>query len=320
MVSISVVLIVKNEERCLRDCLDSLKHIADEIVVVDTGSSDQTKAIAGEFTDKIYDFVWTGRFCDARNFAFSKASCDYIYSADADESLDEENRRKLKVLKEALMPEIEIVQMYYTNQLEHGTVYNFDKELRPKLFKRLREFTWIEPIHETVRVEPVVFDSDIEIIHKPAASHAGRDLEYFERLIDQGEVLSSRLHGFYAREVFMLGDKERLQRAIPYFEYYVSEEHNEDDLKEAFCVLAKAGYELENDALFNKYAMKVVTLGGCAEICTLLGEYYYKKKDFTESHLWFYNGAYETESILDVRYHELFPIEGMKKCEEMIDS
>ena len=176
MASISVVMIVKNEERCLRDCLDSLKHIADEIVVVDTGSTDQTKAIAGEFTDKIFDFVWTGRFCDARNFAFSKASCEYIYSADADEYLDEENRRKLQILKEALVPEVEIVQMYYTNQLEYGTVYNFDKELRPKLFKRLREFTWIEPIHETVRLEPVVFDSEIEIIHRPAASHETRDL------------------------------------------------------------------------------------------------------------------------------------------------
>ena len=262
MASISVVMIVKNEERCLRDCLDSLKHIADEIVVVDTGSTDQTKAIAGEFTDKIFDFVWTGRFCDARNFAFSKASCEYIYSADADEYLDEENRRKLQILKEALVPEVEIVQMYYTNQLEYGTVYNFDKELRPKLFKRLREFTWIEPIHETVRLEPVVFDSEIEIIHRPAASHSTRDLEYFERLILQGEALSGRLHGFYAREVFMLGDQEHLQKAIPYFEAYVSEEHNEDSLKEAFCVLAKAGYELEDDGLFYKYAMKAVTLGG----------------------------------------------------------
>ena len=318
MASISVVMIVKNEERCLRDCLDSLKHIADEIVVVDTGSTDQTKAIAGEFTDKIFDFVWTGRFCDARNFAFSKASCEYIYSADADEYLDEENRRKLQILKEALVPEVEIVQMYYTNQLKYGTVYNFDKELRPKLFKRLREFTWIEPIHETVRLEPVVFDSEIEIIHRPAASHATRDLEYFERLILQGEALSGRLHGFYAREVFMLGDQEHLQKAIPYFEAYVSEEHNEDSLKEAFCVLAKAGYELEDDGLFYKYAMKAVTLGGCAEICTLLGEYYYKKKDFTESYLWFYNGAYETESILDVRYHETFPVEGIEKCTRRI--
>lgn len=315
MPTISVVMIVKNEERCLEGCLDSLRGIADEMIVVDTGSTDATKAIAAKFADKIYDFTWTGRFCDARNFAFSKANCDYIYSADADELLDAENQEKFRVLKEALLPEIEIVQMYYTNQLENGTVYNFDKELRPKLFKRLREFVWIEPIHETVRLEPVVFDSDIEIIHRPENSHASRDLEYFERILSNGEPLSVRLHSFYARELFVSGTTENFSKAIPYFETYCMEEHTEDDLKEAFCVLAKAGFDTGNTDLFYKYAMKVVTLGGCAEICTLLGEYYYEKRDFTESSLWFYNGAYETESILNIRYHEELPLEGLKKCE-----
>ena len=72
------------------------------------------------------------------------------------------------------MPEIEIVQMKYGNQLSHGTAYNFDEEYRPKLFKRLREFTWIEPIHEMVRLDPVVFDSDIVIGHYPENNHCKR--------------------------------------------------------------------------------------------------------------------------------------------------
>ena len=74
------------------------------------------------------------------------AGCDYIYSADADEVLDEENHEKFRLLKENLLPEIEIVQMYYGNQLSFGTVYNFDRELRPKLFKRLRTFQYEDPI------------------------------------------------------------------------------------------------------------------------------------------------------------------------------
>ena len=72
--------------------------------------------------------------------------------------------------------------MFYGNQLSYGTVYNFDRELRPKLFKRLRTFQWIEPVHETVRLLPVVFDSDIEITHKPHDSHADRDLAIFGNL------------------------------------------------------------------------------------------------------------------------------------------
>ena len=85
MVTFSLCMIVKNEERILERCLSSVADLMDEIIVVDTGSEDKTKQIAAQFTDKIYDFTWTGSFSDARNFAFSKAGCDYIYSADADE-------------------------------------------------------------------------------------------------------------------------------------------------------------------------------------------------------------------------------------------
>ena len=112
MITISLCMIVKNEERVLARCLESLKGLVDEIIIVDTGSADATREIAGKYTDKVYDFAWVNDFSAARNFAFSKASCEYIYSADADEVLDEENRRRFFLLKENLLPEIEIVQIY----------------------------------------------------------------------------------------------------------------------------------------------------------------------------------------------------------------
>ena len=82
MITISLCMIVKNEERILSRCLDSVKDLVDEIIIVDTGSTDATKRIAAEYTDKIYDFAWIDDFSAARNFAFSKASKEYIYSAD----------------------------------------------------------------------------------------------------------------------------------------------------------------------------------------------------------------------------------------------
>ena len=85
MVTISVCMIVKNEEKVLERCLDSLKGLWEELIIVDTGSTDSTKTIAKKYTDKVYDFSWTGNFSDARNYSFSKAGCDYIYCADADE-------------------------------------------------------------------------------------------------------------------------------------------------------------------------------------------------------------------------------------------
>ena len=148
MITVSLCMIVKNEEKILARYLDSVADLVDEIIIVDTGSVDDTKRIGAQYTDKIYDFTWIGDFSAARNFAFSKAEMEYIYSADADEVLDENNRWAFRQLKETLLPEIDIVQMYYTNQLAYGTIYNFDKELRPKLFKRLRTFRWQGAIHE----------------------------------------------------------------------------------------------------------------------------------------------------------------------------
>ncbi|WP_434303273.1 glycosyltransferase [Clostridium botulinum] len=82
---ISLCLIVKNEEKTLHKSLDSVKNIAQEIIVVDTGSIDRTKEIALNFTDKVYDFTWCNDFSRARNFSISKASNDWILVLDADE-------------------------------------------------------------------------------------------------------------------------------------------------------------------------------------------------------------------------------------------
>ncbi len=87
MNSISLCMIVKNEEKYLFDCLKSVENIVDEIIVVDTGSSDKTKQIAKSFNAKIYDFVWIKDFSAARNFSLSKATSDWIFYLDADERL-----------------------------------------------------------------------------------------------------------------------------------------------------------------------------------------------------------------------------------------
>ena len=61
-ITVSVCMIVKNEEKVLARCLDSLKGLYEELVIVDTGSTDSTKEIAAGYTDKIYDFTWTMKY------------------------------------------------------------------------------------------------------------------------------------------------------------------------------------------------------------------------------------------------------------------
>ena len=85
--NVSLCMIVKNEEKNLSKCLDSMIDYVDEIVVVDTGSTDQTKEIARKYTDKIFDYTWCDDFAGARNYSLSKANNDWVLILDADEIL-----------------------------------------------------------------------------------------------------------------------------------------------------------------------------------------------------------------------------------------
>lgn len=318
MMTISLCMIVKNEEKNLERCLNSYLPLMDEIIVVDTGSTDKTKEIAARFTDKIYDFEWINDFSAARNFAFSKATCDYIFSADADEVLEGNNVQQFAILKQVLEPEIEIVQMQYGNQLQNGTIYNFDCELRPKLFKRLREFTWIEPIHETVRTLPVVFDSDIVITHMPEEVHTKRDLAAFERMVSTNMPISSRLHNIYAKELFVSGDTEDFIHAIPFFESSVIDDNRAEDEKlEAVCVLAKAYRLLHNDAKFIKYAI-LSEIGICSELYYEIGQYFFEHEEFLEAIHWFDLAANYTMPVLNIQYKEKYAPDGITICQEKL--
>ena len=100
MVSVSLCMIVKNEEDVLERCLESAADLVDEIIIVDTGSTDRTKEIAARFTDQIYDFPWCDDFAAARNESFSHASMDYCMWLDADDVLLEEDQTFFLALKE----------------------------------------------------------------------------------------------------------------------------------------------------------------------------------------------------------------------------
>ena len=92
-ITISLCIIVKNEENTIARCLESVKGLCDEIIIVDTGSTDLTKQIVEKYTDRIVDFTWIDDFAAARNFAFSQATMDYILWLDADDILETQIKR-----------------------------------------------------------------------------------------------------------------------------------------------------------------------------------------------------------------------------------
>lgn len=316
MVTISLCMIVKNEEACLGTCLKSLQGIVDEMIVVDTGSTDRTKEIARECGAAVYDFEWTGDFSDARNYSFSLAKCDYIYAADADEELDEDNRRRFMKLKGDIDElNIDIVQMYYSNQLAFNTVYNYDRELRPKLFKRIRTFKWVDPIHEMVSLDPVICNSDVEIIHRPRENHAGRDLASFRKAVADGRGISNRLHGMYARELFLAGTDEDFIKARDFFAASVKDNNRGiDEIKQACCVVAHAAVLQDDPETLLKYTLKDAITDMSSELCYDLGDYYYKKGDLDEAIIWYFNAAYECSSILDIKKSRELPRLALAKC------
>lgn len=134
---ISVLINTYNEERNIRNCLESVKW-ADEIVIVDMYSEDKTTTIAREYTDKIYFFERMGYVEPARQFVLEKASNDWILLLDADEMVPKKLRDKLlDIAKNDLGDVIYIPRKnYFFGYLMKGTGFGAIQDKQPRFFKK----------------------------------------------------------------------------------------------------------------------------------------------------------------------------------------
>lgn len=216
-ISISLCLIVKNEKQVLARCLDSVKDAVDEIIIVDTGSDDDTKKIASRYTELIYDFPWIDDFAAARNFAFDHANKDYIFWLDADDVLEEEDQQKMLVLKQSFDPTIDSVTMNYN--LACDQYGNLTVSLRRnRLVKRTRNFRWIGAVHEYLAVYGNIVDSDIAVTHKSERHESDRNLRIYEKRLEAGENFSPRDQYYYANELL---DHQMIEKAIEWYKKFL---------------------------------------------------------------------------------------------------
>ena len=165
MVTISLCMIVKNEEKVLSRCLDSIANLVDEIIIVDTGSVDQTKEIAANYTSKIYSYPWIDDFSAARNYSFSKASMDYCMWMDADDILEDTEKEKFLQLKQSLEIDTNIIMMKYNTSFDEAGVPAFSY-FRERWIKNIPINRWIGEVHEVITPNGKVIYSDIAISHK----------------------------------------------------------------------------------------------------------------------------------------------------------
>jgi len=236
--SLSVCLIVKNEEKVLKRCLNCVTKIADEIIVVDTGSNDKTVSIAKKFTKNIFYFAWCDDFSKARNYSFSKATCDYIMWLDADDIILDSEIKRLIQLKKNLTKDV------YMLKYNTGTPENQLEFFRERIVKNCKFARWNGFIHETITPFGEIEFLDIKINHaKIEPKDPKRNLKIYNKHLQNGEKLNTREMYYYSKELFY---NNHLSKCISSMKKYLKMNGkyypNEID---AILTLSKC-YELKN--------------------------------------------------------------------------
>lgn len=285
MKTLSLCMIVKNEEDVLDNCLSSVSDIVDEIVIVDTGSTDKTKKVAKKYTNKIYDFKWINDFAAARNYSFSKATCDYILWLDADDVLLEEDRNKFKKLKENMDKKYEAYSMFYN--------YAFDDDgnvilrfRRNRIVKRKRKFKWHGFVHEYIDVQGKVCNTDISVTHRRVHNAGQRNINIYKQKISEGYKLNPREKYYYAKELF---DNKLYDEGIEVFNEYLDENNGwiEDNIV-ACGKIADYYFRMKKYEEGRKYCFRTFQYDlPRGENCCRLGLSYINQKDYKRAAFWY---------------------------------
>lgn len=280
-------MIVKNEEAHLPRCLRSVADLVDEIIIVDTGSTDRTKEVAGEYGARIFDFAWREDFAAARNYAFSLATCDYILWMDADDVFTEPNRVKLKRLKQELTADIDAVLMNYVLREQEQTGEPLALTRRNRLVKRNRNYRWIGIVHEYLNVtDGKQLLTDIAVTHRATGNHSGRNLKIIEHYLASGGVMEGRLRYHLACE---LADAGRYEEAVPHFvEFLLDPKANRDDLVLTYARLSDCYGHLGRDReklemLLQSFQFEIPQ----PEICCAIGKCMEDRQEWALAVYWY---------------------------------
>lgn len=257
---ISVAMIVKNEEACLEKCLQSVQGV-DELVVLDTGSTDDTVDIARRYTDKVYqDYTWRDHFSEARNHALSKCTGDWVLSIDADEELAPGGVEKIR---QAVLTDEKVIYV----QMHSGN----NRHFFPRLFRNLPEIQWVGAVHECINLVGAR-QSDIIIHYGYSPAHhddPDRVLRILKREVENDPDL--------VRERFYLGREYTYHQdwpaAIYHLERYVRVAVWDPEWAEGFYQLAKCYRQVgQTDDARNACLMAIKINANFKSACRLMAE------------------------------------------------
>ena len=283
---LSLCMIVRNEEAVLARCLACVLDVVDEIIIVDTGSTDRTKEVAWSYTHLIYDFPWIDDFAAARNYAFSKATKPYIMWLDADDVITPEGAQALKKLKETMQPDVDMVMMPYHVSFDSQENPTFTYE-RERIIRRAAGYAWVGAIHEVIPPAGRIIHAQIPVLHKKIGpGEPDRNLRIFDKMIAKGKALCPREQYYYARELMF---HRRWSEAIERFERYMEEGQGWlENVLSACRDLADCYMALgEKQKALNTLLKSFIYDAPRAETCCQIGKHFFEEGSYRTAAFWY---------------------------------
>lgn len=280
--SLSVCLIVKDEEAVIARCLNCAAKFADEIIVVDTGSSDGTVAEVKKFTDEVYFYKWNDDFSAARNFSLEKAGCDFVMWLDADDVISDENCKKIRELVEKGGFDMAF--------LPYAAAFDGDKPsftyYRERIFRRSKNYRFSGAVHEAVTpCGNIVYSSAVVEHRKVKSGEPLRNLRIYQSKLAQGETLDARAKFYYGRELLFNG---MYLESIAVLEDFLRGDGWVENKIEA-CFNLNRAYSAVGET--EKARMSLLRSLDYApprsEFCCLTGEFFIKKGEYENAAYWY---------------------------------
>lgn len=308
-------MIVKNEEEVLARALTCVRKFADEIIVADTGSTDATAGIAAAHGAKVYPFEWKDDFSAARNFAFSKATCDYVMWLDADDVINGDNCQKTIALK-PLLDRADIWYMKYATAFDKDGKVTFEY-WRERVFRRSLGPCWTDPVHEVFYAAGTREFSDVTVRHeKLRPSPKRRNLDIYLKLIASGADLSPRQKFYFANELY---SNDLLPLAVSAYNDFLSSDGMIENKVQAAINLSRI-HAAKNDlpAALSDLTRALGYGEPTSELCVALGNIYSALTD-TDAAIFWYNAAIRplpenTLAFVDVYCYNYYPLIQLGLC------
>lgn len=317
MATLSLCMIVKNEEEVIERCLNSVESACDEIIIVDTGSTDRTVEIVKRYPKvRVEHFQWIDDFAAARNHSFRFATQDLIMWLDADDMIKPLDLEKLKALKNRRIDTL--ADCYIAKyQYAHDDFDNVTVSLsRERIFKRSAKPEWQYRIHECVplykfrRTDTLDFEVHHYKTQKQIIRAEGRNLKILKECVENPATRCPRYEFYYGKELVDCGNLDEaekwLKAYLDHWEYY-------EDAYYATFKLAEIMFQrrqYDDSAHFCFDALKLDQRR--ADLFCFLGLIYINKQRWDLAKFW-YSAAlimpYPTDSLgfFNMIYHTYTP-------------